>query len=160
MNKGVTIASGIGALGLGAGLMYLLDPDRGNRRRALIRDQAVHLAHKTSDALGTAATDISNRVRGLVAETQARFRHEEVPDDLLVERVRAKMGHAVSHPRAITVTAHQGRVTLSGRILAQEAGRLLAAAAAVRGVTGVENQSRYTRWLIACRGCRPESRAG
>lgn len=30
----------IGAAGLGAGLMYLSDPDRGKRRRALVRDQA------------------------------------------------------------------------------------------------------------------------
>ena len=36
MNKGVAL---IGGVGLGAALMYIFDPDRGGRRRALIRDK-------------------------------------------------------------------------------------------------------------------------
>lgn len=140
MHKGVAIASGLGGLSLGAGLMYLLDPDRGNRRRALIRDQAAHLTHQAGDAMGARAKDVGNRARGVVAETTARLRPEEVTDERLVARVRSKMGRVVSHPRSIIVTAHQGRVTLSGPILAGEVGDLLATVAAVRGVTDVENR--------------------
>jgi hypothetical protein len=33
----------IGGLGLGAGLMYVFDPDRGKRRRAMARDKAESL---------------------------------------------------------------------------------------------------------------------
>jgi hypothetical protein len=42
----------LGGIGLGAALMYTLDPDRGNRRRALVRDKLVSAAHKTSGGLG------------------------------------------------------------------------------------------------------------
>src|SRR5438067_8044488 len=38
MNKALTLLMGFG---MGMGLMFLLDPDRGRRRRALMRDQAV-----------------------------------------------------------------------------------------------------------------------
>src|SRR4051812_35769009 len=39
-------AGGLALVGLGAGLMYFLDPDRGRRRRALVRDQFIHALHE------------------------------------------------------------------------------------------------------------------
>lgn len=130
----------VSALGLGAGLMYLLDPDRGNRRRALVRDKAVRACNVTSAAMGKTSRDVSNRARGLLAEARSRLTREEVTDVVLVERARAKIGRVVSHPRSIEVTANQGRVTLAGPIPAREVDGLLATVAAVRGVTGVENR--------------------
>jgi hypothetical protein len=56
------------------------------------------------------------------------------------QRPARELGRVVSHPRAIEVTATQGRVTLSGLILACEIGPLLASVHHVRGVTGVENR--------------------
>src|SRR5205823_10004365 len=58
----------------------------------------------------------------------------------LVERVRAKMGRVVSHPRAIRVTARGGRVTLMGPILAGEVAPLLACASRIHGVHELENR--------------------
>ncbi|MEW6737620.1 MAG: TCP-1/cpn60 chaperonin family protein, partial [Acidobacteriota bacterium] len=43
-----TIISG---LGVGAGLMYILDPNKGRRRRALACDQAVHLLTKAANTI-------------------------------------------------------------------------------------------------------------
>jgi uncharacterized membrane protein len=60
--------------------------------------------------------------------------------DVLVARVRSKLGRAVSHPSAIEVTAHQGCVTLCGPILAHEVPRLLRTVRAVHGVCEIENQ--------------------
>jgi hypothetical protein len=40
MKRGLALMSAAGA---GAGLMYLFDPDRGKRRRALLRNKAMHL---------------------------------------------------------------------------------------------------------------------
>jgi uncharacterized membrane protein len=137
MNKKQILYTG---LGLGAGLMYVLDPDRGRRRRALVRDMATHLVHTTDDALGTTWRDVRNRMRGLAAEATTLFTRETVSDEVLVERVRARLGRVVSHPHAIAVTAEHGRVTLRGPIFAHEVDPLLKCVYTVRGVAGVENQ--------------------
>jgi hypothetical protein len=129
-------------LALGAGLMYYLDPARGRARRALVRDRFISLGHDIDRAIGVVGRDLGNRVRGLWFDAQrlpARFLGEEVADPVLVARVRSKMGRCVSHPRAIGVSAHRGRVFLSGPILEAEAHRLLAAVATVPGVVGIDN---------------------
>ena len=64
MGRAMTLLAGAG---LGAGLMYLLDPQMGRRRRALARDQMAHLAHEAKDAAGVVAKDMKNRARGLAA---------------------------------------------------------------------------------------------
>ena len=51
----------------GAGLMFMLDPQQGRRRRALARDQAVRLAHDAEDAAGVVDRDMRNRARGLAS---------------------------------------------------------------------------------------------
>ncbi len=50
MNKGLRLMS---VAGLGAGLMYLFDPDRGKRRRALVRNKITH-ASKSSQLMSPA----------------------------------------------------------------------------------------------------------
>lgn len=127
-------------LGLGAGLAYLLDPNGGRRRRAYIRDQAVHQATAVRRAIPVAATDLMNRSRGLASEIASRFRREPVSERILEERVRSAMGRVVSHPHAIQVRAENGRIILSGPVLSAEEDQLLSTAAAVRGVSAVENQ--------------------
>jgi uncharacterized membrane protein len=54
-------------------------------------------------------------------------------------RVRARIGRSVSHPHAISVTAHDGHVSLSGPVLAHEADRLLSGVSSTPGVKSVEN---------------------
>jgi hypothetical protein len=130
----------IGGMGLGAALMYMLDPDRGRRRRALVRDQLAHAANILPDALDATTRDLSNRTRGLVAEVGSVFDSRETSDEVLMERVRSKMGRVVSHPHALKVTANQGSITLSGPILADEVEDLLRCVSSVQGVRGVENQ--------------------
>ena len=129
-----------GAMGLGAGLMYVLDPGRGRRRRSLVRDQITHFVSIADDALGATARDMANRARGVVAEGRAMLSGERVPDEVLETRVRSKLGHYVSHPGSIGVVVYDGRVFLSGPILTSEVEPLLEALRRVRGVQGIENR--------------------
>lgn len=129
-----------GAVGAGAALMYFLDPNTGRRRRALVRDQVVHAAHKTGDAVDATSRDISNRARGVVADLRGRLDGGDVTDDTLTERIRARIGAVGGHASAIQASVSEGIVTLSGPILADEIDRLLRRVRAVRGVRGVEDR--------------------
>jgi uncharacterized membrane protein len=126
--------------GIGAGLAYLFDPDRGRRRRAVARDKVVSAVHAAGDAIDTTSRDVTNRTRGLVAGIRSRLTRDEVTDEVLVERVRSRVGFLVSHPRSIAVTASGGRVTLGGPVLTDEVDRLLGGVAAVRGVRSVDDR--------------------
>lgn len=137
MNKALAWLSG---LGIGAGLMALADPDRGKRRRALLRDKAIHVSRLSRDGLDVARRDLNNRMMGRVAVISSRLRRETVDDAVLVQRVRAKLGRHCSHPHAIQVGAHDGRVVLAGPVLAAEAGRVLDAIRRVPGVDAIEDR--------------------
>lgn len=128
------------ALGAGVGLMYLFDPDRGASRRATLKGGATHAIHKTGSIAGAASRDIANRARGLAARAGSIFRGGATEDDTLVARVRSGMGRAVSHPHAIEVTAQEGRVTLTGAILAREVDELLSRVRSISGVRSVDNR--------------------
>jgi osmotically-inducible protein OsmY len=130
----------IAALLTGAALMYLLDPERGNRRRALMRDQAERARHRLAEGAESTGRDLRNRARGAVAELRSRLRSEMAGDEVLQERVRSALGRAVSHPSAISVAVAEGRVTLQGQVLERELDELLRAVRGVRGVTEVSNE--------------------
>ena len=136
--KGMLI---LGCTGLGASMMYALDPGLGRRRRALVRDKAQAYWRRTGKFISQTARDARQRTYGLIAETRTQFRGADVPEDtVLVARVRAQIGHVVSQAGTVDVTAHQGRVTLSGSIATHEVEKLLSAVASVAGVTAVINR--------------------
>jgi hypothetical protein len=137
MNRGLTFAAG---LGVGSGLIYVLDPQLGKRRRALLRDKLLWLQRKSGNCVDVTARDLSNRASGIAANIQSRFTSEEVNDDIVVERVRANLGRIVSHPSAIEVMSQGGNVTLSGPILEEEVTDLLSCVKRIPGVKEVNNK--------------------
>jgi hypothetical protein len=138
MNK-TTIA--LTGAGLGALAMYLMDPSRGRRRRARLAEAASHVSHRAHAIAGMTARDVQHRVSGLAARTLDHLVEEGAPsDEVLVERVRARLGRLVSHPGAIDVSASGGTVTLKGEVFEAEVDQLIQGVAAVRGVTAVENR--------------------
>jgi hypothetical protein len=119
--------------------MFLLDPDRGRRRRALLRDKCAWSARKTGEAFEVTARDLRNRAQGIASSIESTFTSEPADDTVVTDRVRSKLGRIVSHPSAVQVTTQNGTVTLSGPILAEEVPYLLACANRVSGVKEVVN---------------------
>jgi uncharacterized membrane protein len=136
----MAITTLLGGLTAGVILGRMLDPVRGRRRRAMARDQAVSVAHAVGDAVSVTARDARHRSRGVIATLRSRLAGDDAPEDaVLAERVRAVIGGAVGHPRAIEVDAHGGRVTLRGPVLAHEVSSLMRRVGAVRGVREIED---------------------
>ncbi len=127
---------------IGTVAMYMFDPDRGRRRRALARDKLRSLSVKTGDAIEVAGRDLGNRLGGLQAQFSRMFapRHNMADDRVVAARVRAKLGRVVSHPHAVEVAVQQGRLSLSGSVAAEEKPRLLDCVQAVPGVSAVEDR--------------------
>jgi uncharacterized membrane protein len=100
----------------------------------------VHAGKRLNEAGKVTARDTVHRAYGVLANARKLFKHEEVGDDVLVERVRAELGRVVSHPHAVEVAADRGHVTLSGPILAEEARPLLRCVRNVPGVKAVSDR--------------------
>ena len=103
---------------LGAGTMYFFDPQLGRRRRALLEDQLRRFSRQASEGLDAAIRDLNNRAQGTAVEMQHLFSREEIPDEVLRERIRSLAGRYLSNASALRVDVHRGHVRLSGPVLA------------------------------------------
>lgn len=126
-------------LAVGAGLMYLLDPERGRNRRALLRDKVADALSDSRDFVGEGVRDLRHRAEDAAGST-SRPDSSQAGGESIAQRVRAKLGRYVSHPGAIRVEARDGSVTLTGPVLRGEAETLIGAVSSVRGVREVLNR--------------------
>jgi hypothetical protein len=136
MNKVLRLVCAASA---GAAVMYFFDPDRGKKRRALLRDKTKHTIKAANDKVDRTGRDFRNHVVGTFCRAQSLFRERELTDAVLQERVRSKMGRVISHPKAVKVVATGGIVSVSGPIMAWEEHPLLDAIDGIDGVKGIEN---------------------
>ena len=111
-------------MGLGAGLMYFLDPHRGARRRTHARNQLIHASH---------AVRTNARAQLLALQRAA----EEVDDQVVADRARAILGRVVTHAHAVVLDVSKGVVTVSGPVLRVEIRRTIKALKRVPGVRRV-----------------------
>ena len=136
-------ATTLGALAIaatGAGLMYFFDPKSGRRRRTEVHDRTSRACRATAGSVRRSSMNLANHARGLAATITSRFRSTEVPaDEILLARIRARIGHAISQPHAIQVKAEHGAVSLTGSVPYREAHTLLKTVACTPGVSAVEN---------------------
>ncbi|MEO8431942.1 MAG: YtxH domain-containing protein [Acidobacteriota bacterium] len=86
---GSRLAALIGGIGLGAAVMYALDPQGGRRRRAIARDKAMSFAKGTGEAVGSRSRDLGNRARGVAAEVRSVFAGKGSGEDAEASRKTA-----------------------------------------------------------------------
>lgn len=148
MNKrigltGVTAGAAVGtAIGLAAGItsMYMLDPQAGKRRRALVRDKTVHYQHKGRVYLRKAGRDFAHRMRGVFAESRSVLWQRRPTDHVIEERARSLLGRVCSHPGAVALAVTNGVLTLHGDVLQHEVDRVVEVLSSLHGVTRVQDR--------------------
>ena len=66
----------LGSLGLGAGLMYLLDPQQGEARRDLVRGSAVDYGRQAGDFLNDTGRSLGRQAQTVLATTRRPFQRQ------------------------------------------------------------------------------------
>jgi osmotically-inducible protein OsmY len=136
-NEAIAALTGIG---VGASIMYLLDPQRGKSRRKLRADMTAAALRDAREQAVETQHRIRNRMRGAYADLRAAARHEDISDPQLAEHVRAELGrHTSGSLRRVAVQAEDGHVTLTGEAPPERA-EIVRAARAVRGVDDVTDE--------------------
>jgi uncharacterized membrane protein len=120
---------------VGAGLMYLLDPQRGRARRARVVNALVHASKAERRLVRKGLRDARQRLQG-VSERSRRVFSEPAPDEVILGRVRSRLGRAIAHAHAhaLDLEVKDGRLILRGPVLTAEADEVLRC---VRGTMGV-----------------------
>lgn len=127
----------ITAIGIGAGFMYFMDPQHGERRRAMVRDKANDFVNNFNDSIDTAVENARTRARGVLTEMTAKLGNEGTTDWILEERVRNSLGRMA---RGVNIKSEGGRVALTGPVLREDADIIVQTAMRTRGIHGVDNQ--------------------
>jgi hypothetical protein len=134
-----TLGRVVMAFAAGALVMYLLDPATGRRRRALMRDRGMSAGYDAQRFLRGKSKRAADHLRGVAARTRASLSNEPIDDELLHDRIRAKLGRLVEHPHAVEVHVHDGWVQLKGVIAQEEFESLIATVSSMRGVRNLES---------------------
>ena len=139
MRDFVSFAAGLAA---GTVAMYYLDKENGRRRRALVRDKVVAAGHDAADRAESVGKRTVDQLKGILATGHLdRIGSGEPETDFqLHERIRARLGRVVSHPKSIEAEVDHGSVRLRGHILAHELDDLLYEVRHMRGVRAVRNE--------------------
>ena len=151
-----------GIFGAGVLTMYFVDPDRGKRRRAVLKDTMVHSGHDLQRFTRRFRSDCQHRIEGALAETHHLFDQvqEQVSDAVLEQRIRTALGRVVSHSGAIEVNCTEGLVFLGGWVLADELDDVNSAVRSVRGVKELStffNTTDHPEHISALQGGRRRS---
>ena len=121
---------------LGATAMYLLDPHRGARRRAMVMRGIAELDDLKGAAIGQARR-LRNRARAGQGPDEEAMHPD---DDLVYGRVLGVASTAMTNPSELSITVREGVVTLRGPVYAHEVDDLILGVEKLRGVTRVDDR--------------------
>lgn len=130
--------------GIGMGIGYLADPDRGRARRAQLSDQAAARARETASEAQKKAKLTVDRARGEVIEGVKEVLPERVPDDpkLLQDRIQSQVFGGRDDVQDVVLKIDApGTVAVKGTVPSPDSERdLLAKVAEVEGVIDVRSE--------------------
>lgn len=134
----------LGGLAAGALLAYYMDSRTGAYRRALVRGKLVAAGHNLAHLADAKRKRAGGMLRGVLATRRLDRRSARPPesDEQLHDRIRARLGHTVSHPRAVEVEVDLGCVQLCGHVLRGEADALCRAVQSMPGVRELRSNLR------------------
>lgn len=130
-----------GAAGLAA--MYFLDPDRGKRRRSMLRDRTAGLARKAGTMTGRTQRKVASDLYGVGQKvSHPGVTQDEPPNDAtLAQKVMSELFRDEDVPKgSINVNAENGVVQLRGTVERPELGlEIEGRVRRISGVLDVEN---------------------
>ena len=120
--------------------MYLLDPQKGRGRRAVLKDKTVALANAEKRAATAVLRNATNRMKGIThTARKALTSKTALSDHKLIQSIKSALGHVVEDVAGLEINCEGGRVKLSGRIGDTEIEKVLKAVWGVPGVLAVEH---------------------
>jgi osmotically-inducible protein OsmY len=137
------IVVGVGAALAGAGLAWLMDPQRGRSRRARLTDQAAAAVRRGARGAGRLANRVRSDVTGkLAAVRRGGENGDPFPDDVtLASRVQTELFRDPAVPKgALNVNVERGIVVLRGEVPDDAMrGALVSTVEQIPGVWAVRN---------------------
>ncbi len=140
MGTGAMISTALGALGVGALIMYIFDPQSGARRRAMARQRAQGRWNEAREYVRGKARYAAGHLQGYAHEARSMFQQDEPTDQQLRERVRAQLGHLTDQASNIQVDVQDGVVTLRGSVPESDREKIEKGIRSIRGVREVANE--------------------
>jgi hypothetical protein len=142
----------LGGMAIGAALAYLLDFDRGVRRRA----QLCTGLRKFGGTVDGTVRDVRNKLQSPLQQVARLFLvpRQSVPDWVVAERTRLETWRTLAHPGFVHISVHHGRVTLWGPVLVGEPERLRSRLVDIPGIRQIELQLLTAQESTAARHLR------
>jgi osmotically-inducible protein OsmY len=131
----------LGAL-VGAALAYLIDPQNGRRRRALLRDKSAAYVRRSGDKTAQAGRAVAVEAHGVAQKAQhLKEEPKEYDDATLAQKVQSEVFRDPDVPKGqINVNAEDGIVVLRGEVERPELmEELVERTRNVQGVREVQN---------------------